>query len=505
MTLLDRPPRAAPAEAPPRRRLPLDPGTAVLVVAVGIHLWLCWELRTFVTDDSWISVRYAENLAAGHGFVFNPGGPRVEGYSNPLLVGVEALADVVGIPAIGAARALGVLSGVACLVVVSLRGRHVVGPAGAAAATVLLACSVPIAVWAVGGLETLPVALLVTVAAVELARPDGGRVWPAALAMALLPWLRPEGLAAVAVLVALSEGPGLLRRATRAAALRRLLVLGGVPVASQVLVEAFRLGVYGHLLPNSVIYKAGHGEPFEVAEKFLAQGIVVLLPAVVGLALATGRRRLLAVPPVVYLLGSIGMADSVNGFSRFFMPVWPLVTLLAGLGVAGLLGRAGGRRRAIAVGAVVAAAGAALLTLPPGDLRSAKAFAQDYQDCRTNPREELAAWLRATPEGTRYAISDAGLVPARGKRTAYDSFTLNEALIQERGRLTAQEQAEEVFRRSPDVVVVASSSPDPDVFAGSYPNDQLVHDRVESEGYRLAFVASGPVPGCRYSLWAYRR
>ena len=505
MTTLERPPPVAPAATPPRRRPAPGPGAVALVVAVGIHLWLCWELRAFVTDDSWISVRYAENLANGHGFVFNPGGPRVEGFSNPLLVGVEALAVVVGIPAMDAARGLGVLSGVACLVVVSLRGRHVVGRAGAAAATVLLACSAPIALWAVGGLETLPMALLVTVAAVELARPDGGRVWPAALAMALLPWLRPEGLAAAAVLVALSEGPGLLRRATRAASLRRLLVLGGVPVASQVLLEAFRLAVYGHLLPNSVIYKAGHGEPFEVAGKFLAQGVVVLPLAVAGLALCAGRQRLLVVPPVVYLLGSIGMADSVNGFSRFFLPIWPQVTLLAGLGVAGALARAGERRRWTAVAVVVAAAGAALLTVPPGDLRTAKAFAQDYQDCRTSARTDLAAWLRTTPEGTRYAISDAGLVPARGGRTVYDSFTLNEALIQERGRLSAEEQAEEVFRRSPDVVVLASSAPGTDVFAGSYPNDQLVHDRVGSEGYRLAFVAGGSVPGCAYSLWAYRR
>jgi arabinofuranosyltransferase len=506
MTSLERPLPAVPAEPTSPRRPRPSLGTAVLVVSVGIYLWLCWELRAFVTDDSWISVRYAENLANGHGFVWNPGGPRVEGYSNPLLVMIEALADLVGIPAMRAARGLGVLSGLACLVVVSVRGQQVIGRTGAAAATVLLACSAPIAVWAVGGLETLPMALLITVATLELARRDGGRVWLAAGAMALLPWLRPEGLAAVTVLVAISEGPGLFRRATRAASVRRLLVLGGVPVASQVLLEAFRLGVYGHLLPNSVIYKAGHGEPFEVAEKFLAQGVVVLVLAVVGLALSEGRQRLLVVPPVVYLIGSIGMADSVNGFSRFFMPIWPQVALLAGLGVAGLLSSANGRRRWIAVAAVVAASGAALLTFPPGDLRTAKAFAQDYQECRTSTRTNMAAWLRTTPQDTVYSISDAGLVPARaGERTAIDSFTLNEALIQERGRLSPEQQADEVFRRQPDVVIVASSGSDPNVFVGSYPNDQMVHDRVEPAGYRLTFVATGNLPSCAYSLWAYQR
>ena len=35
-------------------------------------------------DDSMISMRYARNLAQGYGLVWNPGGPRVEGYTNPL-------------------------------------------------------------------------------------------------------------------------------------------------------------------------------------------------------------------------------------------------------------------------------------------------------------------------------------------------------------------------------------------------------------------------------------
>src|SRR5207249_745853 len=35
-----------------------------------------------LADDQMISMRYAENLAHGHGLVWNAGGPRVEGYTN---------------------------------------------------------------------------------------------------------------------------------------------------------------------------------------------------------------------------------------------------------------------------------------------------------------------------------------------------------------------------------------------------------------------------------------
>jgi arabinofuranosyltransferase len=43
--------------------------------------------RYFVLfDDAMISMQYAKNLAHGHGLVWNAGGERVEGYTNPLWV-----------------------------------------------------------------------------------------------------------------------------------------------------------------------------------------------------------------------------------------------------------------------------------------------------------------------------------------------------------------------------------------------------------------------------------
>lgn len=48
--------------------------------------------RYFVLfDDAMISMRYARNLAQGYGLVWNPGGERIEGYTNPLWVLYMAL------------------------------------------------------------------------------------------------------------------------------------------------------------------------------------------------------------------------------------------------------------------------------------------------------------------------------------------------------------------------------------------------------------------------------
>ena len=298
----------------PAARRPADgrPPVAVALLGVGAFLALCAVLPGFVTDDSWISVRYAENLARGHGPVWDPGGGRVEGYSDPGLVAVEALADRAGWSALSAARVLGVLAGVGCVLAVLVRGRAVVGGRAAAAGCVLTACSAPFALWAVGGLETLPVALVLTLAVLELARPDGGRPGVAAAQLAVLPWLRPEGLVVAGAVVLASEAAGLWRRADRALALRRLARLAGLPLLSQVLLEAVRLGVYGHLLPNSVLYKSGTGELLTVAGDFVRQSALVLVLALAGAAVARGRARLLLVPFLVHLPGSIGTLDSAN-------------------------------------------------------------------------------------------------------------------------------------------------------------------------------------------------
>lgn len=490
------------AQAPPRRAW-AHLGWAVVGLACLVHLWLCWVLRRFLTDDAWISVRYAENLANGDGFVWNPGGPRVEGFSNPLLVIIEALAHAVGWSAPGAARLLGVLSGLACVVLVYVAGRPVVGEYAARIGSLLTACSAPFALWAVGGLETLLVALAVTLGTLEVARRDGGRPWLAAAAFAVLPWLRPEGLVVAAAVVALGELPGFFRAATRGLALRRIAVLGGVPLASQVVLEILRFGIYGHLLPNSVLYKSGAGEGTVVLDKFLAEAWFPAVLAILGTVVLVGRARLLAVPPVIYALGSIGTLDSANAYSRFFQPVWPLMAVLAAV-VVGYAATAfpsrGGR---LLAGVVTAVTGAAMLLHAPADVRSVEDTTEWYMDCRVGARESVLDHLRTTPPDTSFAISDAGLVPARAEgRFVVDSFFLNEPLIQETGRLLPEERAELVHGRSPDVLVL--SSRDAQRFVGYYPTEQAIFDHPEMAEYRLTYVGKGQGP-CGYTLMVFRR
>src|SRR4029434_7187421 len=68
--------------------------------------WCAWFARGAPIDDAFITFRYAANLVAGHGLVFNPG-ERVEGYSNFLWTILIAAGLRLGIDPVGASKALG--------------------------------------------------------------------------------------------------------------------------------------------------------------------------------------------------------------------------------------------------------------------------------------------------------------------------------------------------------------------------------------------------------------
>ncbi|MCP4569507.1 MAG: hypothetical protein GY841_18175 [FCB group bacterium] len=62
----------------------------LLVLVSGVYIFHLAHYGNYIIDDAGISYTYARNLADGYGLVFNIGGEKVEGYSNPLWVFVLA-------------------------------------------------------------------------------------------------------------------------------------------------------------------------------------------------------------------------------------------------------------------------------------------------------------------------------------------------------------------------------------------------------------------------------
>jgi len=222
---------------------------AMCVAALGLTAGYSW-----VCDDATISMRYADNLAGGHGLVFNLG-ERVQGFTNPLwtlLLAIGAVFESNQRWAVG----LGLLCTAGLLAVLAAISRRlelgVWGIAFVLGATFL--CD-PFLQFQTSGLETSLVNLLVAATLLAaLATPRGSAPNLAIVLAALAMLTRLDSLLLTApMLVAAHAIVGdrpraALARAWRGYAIAGVLVLGWMSFAAL---------YYGYPLPNTYYAKTG--------------------------------------------------------------------------------------------------------------------------------------------------------------------------------------------------------------------------------------------------------
>ena len=290
----------------------------LLLLAIQVQ-----RARPFLTDDAFISLRYAARMLEGRGLTWTDG-EVVEGYSNLLWVLILALAGGLGLPMHHAAVGLG-LACAAGLVLVVHRALRPAGPWAQLAGATSLGLSAPLGAWAQAGLETPLFAVLVGAAAVRLlplvadgaprfrALPLDALQAPSLLLSAAV-LTRPDAPIAVAGLSAgLWLAGGQDRRAAR---LGLALALG--PALTFALHTLFRFLYYGALVPNTAHAKLG-GAGLDVAEA----GLRYLWPA-------------FAASGWVWVAGLVGAAfapPALRGAVRLLLPLvglWCVWVLRAG-------------------------------------------------------------------------------------------------------------------------------------------------------------------------------
>jgi len=315
---------------------------SVIVVCAGVH---ALSYVYVSSDDAFISLRYARNLAEGHGLRYNPGEPPVEGLSNPLFSTCNAVLIAAGLPPVWAMKLVGWVS---FLGAVALLPRLVraydspprqVWPVMAAA---LLAASAFPAVWAVAGLETgfhcFLIVLGVVTAVGECQR---GSVRWSPVVFCLIAANRPEAaMLGVAVFVV---------QWCLIPAKRNLLIawLVGMIVPCAILL-GLRYFYYGMLVPNTYTIKALFGSSAtrrggEYLYGFvLSGGYWAAVPAVLGCCTVLARRirePFVAVPLSIIVCHAVFVVlvggDFMPGY-RFVMPVYPLLCALAASSVVAL-------------------------------------------------------------------------------------------------------------------------------------------------------------------------
>lgn len=223
----------------------------VLLVHAGSYL-------PFISDDTFISLRYSRRLLDGQGLTWTEG-PKVEGYTNLLWLLACAGLGRLGVDLVLATRILGMAAMMVALVAVvyTIRPQNMRDAGAALFAATGLALSGAFAVWAVGGLEQPFVAAFLAVSVallypLALGRQAGrGRLFAAGVSLGLVCLSRADG-----PVLCVGVGLGLLAalgpRASTFRALFRVAWPAVLMTGGQVI---FRRLYYGDWVPNTARVK----------------------------------------------------------------------------------------------------------------------------------------------------------------------------------------------------------------------------------------------------------
>lgn len=430
---------------------------AAIVAAVVLVLHA--RLFDFVTDDAYISFRYARNLALHGQLVFNLG-ERVEGFTNFLWTLVLAAGIKLGLGPVDLSRFLGVALGVATLAVVVRMSLRLAGEERSRwhlVAPLVLAGMGAYACWCSGGLETQLFTFLVTLGFERvLGEVELGRGQSSAVYFALAAMTRPEGVMFFA-LVALFRVLANLRRERRL--LPRRFELGWLALFVALFAPYFlwRWRYYGWVFPNTFYVKSsGAAGTWKLGlyyvRRFCEDYGVHFLLLVVLLGRpdrADARRRdLRLLAGIVWLCFAayvVKVGGDFMGLYRFVLPVVPLGAVVLAESVRRLFARLRPR-----VGAGVSAA--ALGLLAAGFLVGSWHTTQEarnfvgadngidmpaYLKRYAEERIPVGQWLGAHKAADDFATyGGAGVIPYYSEIPGFDVFGLVDQTIAHDPRMT---------------------------------------------------------------------
>ncbi|MGB9691353.1 MAG: hypothetical protein ACPL7D_04215 [Candidatus Sumerlaeaceae bacterium] len=395
-------------------------------------------------DDAMVSMRYARNLALGYGWVWNPGEPPVEGYTNPLWCLVMALVHFAPIPQSKTSlvvQLLGELCLLVNMIIVFAIARRLLLLPFALACTTLVAFYFPLNNWALQGMDVAPLTPLISLTSLSLLRGLESRNFravcfaPTSVAMAL----RPDGVVphATAAILATRIWPKQRARILLAAVLLFFVVAGGWTV--------FRRLYYGDWLPNTYYLKMTGFPPLLRATRGAFQAAkfwgILLLPFVGAFVILWRvtlpalrdlwrhhRDQLLIVGAFVVMQTAYSIYvggdawEGVTGANRFIAPAMPLAFVLLTALIASTYQRATHRWRSGIVALLVFAFAVwgncfyGVTSLRQAFLLAPPPYREDNQR-----NVELARWLaKITTPQARVAIDYAGTAPYFLERNMID-------------------------------------------------------------------------------------
>jgi arabinofuranosyltransferase len=429
----------------PARRAPLAVSAVVLLAVFLAGAWAAWSLTI---DDAFISFRYAANLVAGHGPVWNVDGPRVEGFTNFAWVIWSAGGAALGLALPLFAKVTSLVLGLATLYVLVREGHRRAGLTGVLAGAGAYVVFLPTYFHISAGLETAAFALVllrVVVLGLRVLADEPVRAWEPPLLLLLLGMLRPEGVLAALPVVALWF------RRERARAAPRWWTAAAVVVGAGYF--GWRWRFYGQLLPNTFYVKFGHLGSGWVWTQHTTVLLLPLLLLTLSLVFRRATRAagvlLVATVAATYVTYAVS-GPTMDYLDRFADHAFPVLCLGTGLAAGTLT-----RRFAGAALGLVAVGWTAVAGVSSPELGLISNYGPDLQRAHVAIGKALAG--SDVPAAARtVAVTDAGAIPYYSGWTSIDYIGLNDPEISH-----GADPTEVVLRARPTVLVVTSVGPHP--------------------------------------------
>ncbi len=413
------------------------------IAIAAIFAYELWLFSGHLIDDTFISLRYARNLAEGHGLVFNPG-ERVEGFTNPSFVVFAALCLRLGIDPIAATRAVSLIA--AAFVLLLLRGLESMGPrAGERALAPYFAMAGPaLAYWSVASFETIPFTALF-LGALWLAWGEGltGAGHRSTWLWLLLSWTRPEGPFLFAVSTIAFAAAEVFAGGDWRSVVRRHVINAALLIAGIAPLFAARWWYYGALVPNTFRAKVTGGAEqlltglrnvgqWAAAYPLHAAGLAAAVALVGGAMVSPGRRAAARRHPHAVALVAVAAvyAAYVAAVGGDFMPYFRFLQPLLALGslfVTWLLALvAPARARAwLAVAALA-------LTLAASHATTQRVVAFVSHRTTANGIRVGELFAAELEDDDWIAVNTAGAIPYYSRLAAIDMLGLTDAEIARR-------------------------------------------------------------------------
>lgn len=307
----------------------------ILLLLVGFFVFENHGLINEQLDDAYISYRYAENFANGLGLVYNPG-ERVEGYTNLLWVLLVSLGVKVGFLADRFGFGLSMASSIALLIATHSYARTILPPDKrwlAPLAPAVLFASQSFTLWSAAGMET-PLFALIAVCGFIAAHQSRRRLVVLCCILSVL--TRPDGVLLAAVLLGVPLLRAIAQHHGRVLQWRYWSEVS-IFAAACLGLTLWRLYYYGEVVPNTYYAKVGglpQGLGISYILLFLLDGALFLIPPFIVAARLAGGLWLESTFLAIISCYCYVVAGDVFPFSRFFLPVLPLLIGGALLGIA---------------------------------------------------------------------------------------------------------------------------------------------------------------------------